>query len=222
MVRSMQLNKGFLITRPKHDYLTNLIFHWCDNVINLAKSRGYRVLQLDGEKANRAMFESYAQKNDIAFVFLNGHGNSSAIAGHDNEPLLAVDDGDDLLPGAIVYARSCDAGKQLAQKMIDQGTRAFLGYKRKFAVASSNDNRVSRPLDDKLAKLFIEPANIAPIAILKGNTVEEADRRSKTEMMKKVLYMLSSVATEEERSVASLLYSNLKGQIIVGDGSATV
>jgi hypothetical protein len=215
------LNKGFLITRPRHDYLTNLIFHWCDDVLELAKSKGYRVFKLDGPKANKKVFESYVRKGSPSLVFLNGHGNSSCIMGHDNEVLVGVDDGDDLLPGSVVYARSCDAAKELAPKMISQGTKAFLGYKRKFTVASSKD-RVSRPRDDKLAKLFIEPANIAPLALLKGNTVEEADRRSKAEMMKKVLYMLSSVATDEERSVASLLYSNFKGQVIVGDGTATV
>ena len=128
---------------------------------------------------------------------------------------------DDITVGSIVYARSCDAAKCLAPKMIKKGTKAFLGYKRKFTVASS-DTRVSRPRSDKLAKLFIEPANIAPLALLKGNTVDEANKRSKKEMMKKVLYMLSSVSTVEERSVASLLYGNVKGQVALGDTNATV
>lgn len=221
MAHFMQVNKCFLITRPRHDYLTNLIFYWCDNVIEVAISKGYTILQLDGKKANRKLFESYVRKNNPSLIFINGHGNSLTITGHDNEPLMTVNDGDDTTSGAIVYARSCDAAKHLAPKMIKKGTKAFLGYKRKFAVASS-DTRVSRPRSDKLAKLFIEPANIAPLALLKGNTVDEANKRSKTEMMKNVLYMLSSVSTAEERSVASLLYGNVKGQVALGDINATV
>ena len=216
----MEINKGFLITRPRSDYLTNLIFHLCDDVLAVARSKKYRIYQLDAEKANKKLFDSYTRKNKPSVVFLNGHGNMNCVTGHNEEVILGVGDGDDSLPDAIVYARSCDAAVSLAPALIENGTKAFLGYKRKYYLASSMD-RVSKPRDDKLAKRFIEPANLAVTAILKGNTVEEADKRSKFEMMKNVFSMLSSAATDEERSAAPLLYSNIKNQVIVGDKFAT-
>lgn len=216
----MEANKGFLITRPRSDYLTNLIFHLCDNVLAVAHAKGYRIYQLDAEKANRKLFNSYVRKNKLSLVFLNGHGNTDCVTGHDEEVLIGVGDGDDALTGAIVYARSCDAAVNLAVALVENGTKAFLGYKRKYYLASSV-GRVSRPRNDKLARRFIEPANLAVTTLLKGNTVEEADNRSKFEMMKNVFSMLSSAATDEERSAAPLLYSNVRNQVIIGNKLAT-
>lgn len=60
------------------------------------------------------------------------------------------------------------------------------------------------------------------MALLKGNSVEEADERSKAAMLKNIMFMLSSAATHEQQSVASYLWGNYKAQVVIGDGSATV
>lgn len=130
-------------------------------------------------------------------------------------------DGDELLGGAVVYARSCNAAKLLGMSAVRNGARAFVGYKRKFTVAFASV-RPSQILSDNLARLFIEPSNLIPIALLKGNSVGEADRRSKEEMRKNFRHMVSSVATHEEQSVASYLWGNIKAQVVIGDQTATV
>lgn len=217
----MARGKGFLITRPRHEFLTNLLFHWSDDVVSEAQRHGYQVLDLKDQKANRANFTSYMTKNSPALVCFNGHGSESAITGHNDEVLIEVGDGDELLAGTIVYARSCDAAQELGPAIIKNGTRAFLGYKRPFVVASSEE-RISKPRGDDLSALFIEPSNLAPTTLLKGNSVDEADKRSKAAMLKNIMLMLSSVATHEQQSVASYLWGNYKAQVVVGDGSAVV
>lgn len=217
----MARGKSFLITRPKYEFLTNLLFHWSDVIIGEASKQGYQVLDLKDRKANKADLKSYVIKNNPALVCFNGHGSKEAIAGHNDEILIQVGDGDELLAGTIVYARSCDAAQGLGPAAVKKGSRAFLGYKRPFVVASS-DKRVSNPRGDKLSALFIEPSNLAPTTLLKGNSVEEADKRSKAAMLKNILFMLSSAATDEQQSVASYLWGNYKAQVIVGDALAVV
>lgn len=217
----MAKGKSFLITRPRYEFLTNLLFHWSDDVVDEATRHGYKILDLKDKKANRVDFTSYVAKNGPVFVFFNGHGSKSAIAGHNDEVLIQVGDGDELLLGTVVYARSCDAAQELGPAVVKKGTRAFLGYKRPFVIASSEE-RVSRPRGDRLSALFIEPSNLAPIALLKGNSVDDADKRSKAAMLKNIMFMLSSAATHEQQSVASYLWGNYKAQVIVGDASAVV
>lgn len=217
----MLADKSFLVTRPRHEPLTDLLYYWCEAVLKQAKEKGYRTLDLSGEKANKKAFTSYMKKNKPALVFLNGHGSEAAITGHDNEVLVAVNAGDELFGGSVIYARSCNAAQILGTAVIQKGAKAFLGYKRKFTVAFS-DVRPSQMLTDNLARLFLEPSNLIPISLLKGNSVGEADRRSKDAMRKNFSYMISSAATFEEQSVASYLWGNIKAQVVVGDQAATV
>lgn len=215
-------NNNFLITRPRHEELTDLLFYWSQEVVDEAKHRRFNVLDLSGEKANKKTFASYVRKHRPDLIFFNGHGSAHAITGHNNEVLVEVNSGDDLLlAGSIVYARSCDAAQNLGVVLVKKGTKAFLGYRRKFTVAYS-DIRPSRILADKLARLFLEPSNLAPICLLKGNTVGEADTRSKAAMYRNFSYMLSSAASWEEQSVASYLWGNIKAQTVIGDLSATI
>lgn len=48
----------------------------------------------------------------------------------------------------------------------------FGGYDENF-VLLSNPRRISSPLKDTIAKLFLDPAFIAPAALLDGKTTDE-------------------------------------------------
>ena len=217
----MPASKGFLVTRPKHEILLSLLFHWTKPVVDAAYRKGYQVLDLSGEKATHNTFTSYMKKNTPSLVFFNGHGSATFIMGQDNEILIEADTNVEILRGTVVYARSCDAAKQLGIKAVENGCRVFIGYKRKFVVAHSTVN-VSHPFDDTLAKLFIEPSNIVSLSLLKGNPAGEAYHKSQRAMRRNLSFMLSSAASTEQQAMASYLWGNIKAQVVLGDQQATV
>jgi len=102
---------------------------------------------------------------------------------------------------------------------IDNGIIAFLGYKRKFSVGYLQ-SKCTTPLHDEVVKLFIEPSNLIPISLIKGNTVGNAYRKSQEAMWRNFQFMLSTKATQEQKSSAPYLWMNMKSQVALGNLNA--
>ncbi len=215
------MSKTVLITRPNYDQGTTYLFHWSKPVINSAITKGVRVLDLLGRKANRNLFRSYIDKNNPDFIFLNGHGSKSHVAGFENEVLVDLSNCKDLFANKIIYARCCESGAQLGACSVANGARAYIGYSKKFFLLCSSEN-ITRPLTDKIAKLFLDPSNLIPISILKGNSVEIAHRKSISQMLRNVSYSLSSAATDEMKACAPLLLYDIRCQTLHGDKNACI
>ncbi|MEK7613102.1 MAG: hypothetical protein AAB449_03095 [Patescibacteria group bacterium] len=207
-----------LITRPKHDLITRYLCVWSEEILAIARAHYITVYDLEGEKANRKNLESYIKNRPPSFVFLNGHGNAEVVTGHDNEPLVDINS---RLPEVIVYARSCDAGQVLGSALIKNGTQAFIGYRRKF-ICGYTPEKMWKPLEDPIARLFLVPSNLIVSTLLKGHSVQDAHARSKEEMYKNFKKMISSKATYEERYSARWLWSNLNNQVLLGEGGAKI
>lgn len=212
----MNMNKALLITRPNHDLATNYLFHWSAFVIEEASKKGFRVLDLKEKRANKKDFNSYIKRHKPRLVVFNGHGSKDTIAGHNNEVLIKAARNEKILSRKVVYARSCDAARNLGPKCIQKGTLAFIGYTRKYIFGYSQ-SKISRPLEDKLAKLFLEPSNLVPISLLKGNTVENAYKKSQKAMLCNLHFMLSSKASQSQKDAAPYLWINRKYQTVLGD-----
>lgn len=210
--------KSILITRPNHDLITTYLFYWSIQVINIARKKGYKIFDLDSKKACIKLFTSYVIKHKPTIVFINGHGNPSEIAGYDNEVIISYSNLC-MFIDIIVYARSCDSALGLGIKMVKEGAKAFIGYKRKFWLAYLQ-SKISAPLTDDVAKLFLEPSNLVPISLIKGNTVENSFRKSQEAMFRNFRYMLSTQATIDQKDAAPYLWINMKYQTIIGNGSA--
>ncbi len=210
------MNKSLLITRPDHDLVTKYLCVWSGDIVTLAHRKGFVVYDLKGKKANRRQFESYFSAHHPVLLFLNGHGNSRSITGHNNESL--VEQTSDL-QGTIVYARSCDAGLILGMQLVNMGTRSFIGYRRKFFCGYSPE-KITKPHQDPIARLFLEPSNLILSTLIKHHTAEEAHRRSKDAMYKNFRRMVSSTASYEERYAARWLWSNINCQVLLGDPQA--
>ncbi len=215
------MNRAILVTRPNHDLITTYLFHWSQPVIALAKDKGIKVLDLAAKKANEKTFTSYIIRNDPVLVFLNGHGNEDVIAGYNDEPLLEANKNEELLAEKIVYARSCDAAKNLGQLCIQNNTLAFIGYSKKYAVGYSAAS-ITRPLNDHVARLFLDPSNLVPISLLKGNTAQEAYQKSQASMARNLFFMLSTKATPAQKDAVPYLWANRKYQVLLGDPNAKV
>lgn len=208
-----------LVTRPNYDPGTNYLFYWSQAVIDFAKRKSIGVLDLSGNKASRIVFESYISKNNPKVVFFNGHGSNRAIAGNNGEPIVEAGENEGLLRGKIVYTRCCNAAALLGLLAVKKGASAFMGYKKSYVFATLN-SCVTRPLTDIVAKLFLEASNLIPISLLKGNTVQEADRKSKRAMNTNLRFMLSGAATQAQKDAAPHMWNNITCQVVLGDGSA--
>jgi hypothetical protein len=210
-----------LITRPNHDELLNYLYHWCQPIINLALKKDFQLIDLSGKKATNGLLHQYLRKIKPSFYMLNGHGNSDGIYGDDNYPIIESNDKLEEFKHGIFYCRSCDSGQNLGPLLIKSGAKGFIGYDRKFTVAYF-PNYLTKPMQDPLARLFIEPSNQVPLSLIKGHTISEAYQKSQKMMRINLRKMLSSNASYEERSSAMFLWSNIKHQVILGDTNATL
>lgn len=211
--------KTLLITRPNHDLITSYLFCWSKLVIEKAKRKGIKVLDLRGNKATDKIFSSYLKKREATFIFFNGHGNETTITGHDNKSLVEIGKNEKILAKKIIYARSCNAANKLGLACVKHHALAFIGYKRKFAVGY-NPSKITNPLKDEIAKLFIEPSNLIPISLLKGNTVKKAYEKSQNAMWRNFMFMLSTKASPNQKDAAPYLWINKKYQVALGNQEA--
>lgn len=213
------MSRALLVTRPNHDLITTYLFHWSKLVIKEARKKRIKVLDLSGNKANNKTFVSYMTEHQPILVFFNGHGDEATITGYDNDVLVSVGQNEEMLSEKIVYARSCDAAKSLGRKCIEKGTLAFIGYKKKYVIGYS-PSKVTTPLKDEIARLFIEPSNLVPISLLKDNKVKDAYRKSQEAMLKHLRFMLSTKASPSQKDAVPYLWINRKYQVALGDQEA--
>lgn len=215
------LSNSILITRPSHDLINSYFFLWTQQVIDYAHKHNIKVLDLDNDKATREKFTSYINKNKPKLVFMNGHGNENCIAGNKDDIIIESGVNEKLLEGKVVYIRSCNVAAGLGEVCIKNGTIVFIGYLKKYSLGYTPSSAF-RPLEDKVAKLFLEPSNLIPISLIKGNSAKEAYRKSQTAMLKNFLLMLSTKATKEQKDAAPSLWRNRKYQVILGDENAKI
>ncbi|KKS04814.1 MAG: hypothetical protein UU82_C0007G0031 [Candidatus Nomurabacteria bacterium GW2011_GWC2_41_8] len=214
----MPMSKSILITRPDHDLITKYFCAWSNELVDFAKSKMIKVYDLKGKKSNKKKFLSYINIRCPSLIFLNGHGNADIFAGYGDEPMVGVET---ILKDAIVYARSCEVGKNLGLILVQNGAHSFIGYNRKFFCGYTPE-KITKPLEDEIAGLFLKPSNLIISTLLKSNSVQEAHNRSRKSMYKNFRKMVSSTSTFEERYSARWLWSNLHSQVIFGDPLKTI
>lgn len=211
-------DKTFLITTPQHDDVLSYCSAWSGEIIEFAEKRGFNVISLPQDKANRKEFESRIKKNKPNFVMFNGHGNPDSVLGHDNEVLVKVNDNEALMNGKVVYARSCYALSKLGKSCHSKGTKAFIGYYLPFMFVS-DPNRSAHPLKDEFATPCFASSNTIPLTLLKGNTAREATNRCREQTDKLIEYWKTKDIVEAPTIVACLMW-NKKGLGIEGDKTA--
>ncbi|MBI5072736.1 hypothetical protein HZA99_02875 [Candidatus Woesearchaeota archaeon] len=214
------MNKKLLITRPEHDDTTYYLSYWSKKAIEIAETKGITVFDLSREKANRNKTEGILKKQEPKLVIFNGHGREDAVGGHKNEPLIVAKQNETLLKEKITYAISCKSAKELGPESVKQGAKAYLGYEEDF-IFFYEPKKMTEPLADKTAELFLEPSREAMLSLIKGNSVEEAEKRTKNMFKENMIKLLSSEVTKEEASMARYLWWNMKHLTIHGDKTAT-
>lgn len=213
------MNKILLITAPDHDTTTRYLSAWSSKILELVDKKNIQVINLKRKKANIKELKSRLLKMKPLFIFFNGHGNNNHITGYENEILIQAGNNEDLLKHKIIYAVSCRSAVKLGLKSIKAGALTYIGYTGDF-IFCNDDHKISRPLNDKIAKLFLEPSNQVAVSLIKGNKSEEASKRSKKFFIRNIQKMLSSEASSESNQYAKFLWWNMKHQVCLGDGSS--
>lgn len=208
-----------IITRPNHDIATNYLYFWSEKIIEEARSKGMKVIDLRGKKAVESEFASRIRKLNPSFVVLNGHGNSDTITGYGNQVLISTKNNLELLTGRVIFSRSCSSAQNLGVLCVkDSG--AFIGYDDDFALYF-DDTKVTRPLGDNLAKLFLESSNQVAISLIKGHTASDANNRSRSLFRKNISNILTSEGVEYRDALPYLIW-DYNHAVCLGDGEATI
>ena len=127
-------------------------------IFDLAKEKGCSIIDLRRERANRIEVESVLSKRNPCFVVINGHGGDDLVAGYENKPLLIAKTNSSLLKRKnylchILSVRACSwrGGGDIKTRRISVTKMIlFCFILRKYR---------TRPTEDNLAGLFLEPSN---------------------------------------------------------------
>ena len=210
------MNKTLLVTRSRHDEATNYLYYFAEQVIREAQQRNFKILDLVDKKANYNDFSGRIRKTEPDLIFLNGHGSPTSIAGYNDEILISVDKNISLLKNKITYALSCSSAKKLGKYAIKNGAKSFIGYKENFIFMHEQD-KSTRPTEDKTAKLFFEPSNLIVTTLIKGNTPKEAFNRSQKEFKNNLRKLMTSESPQGNKSSIPWLYWDMIHQVCLCD-----
>lgn len=210
-----------LITRPNHDITTNYLYYWSEKIIEQANKNKERVIDLKGKRVNLKEFIGILRKTNPSFVVINGHGNEKSFAGYDNEILIQFNINESILSGRVIFARSCRSAAILGKSCVDKGTKTYIGYTDDF-IFFINESKITHPLDDVTAGLFLEPSNYVAIVLLKGHKTLEANTRSKNMYRQNIQKLMTSETPKEDRELIPFLRWNMINQVCLGDGNANI
>lgn len=175
--------KHFLITRPKYGKETPYIYSFSKGIVAIAREdKDIQMTELEREKVTRRNLESSLLASNPELVFLNGHGDELSVWGHEDEVIL---DGDNikLTRGRIVYALACESLAKLGQIAIEEGVKAYIGYRGKFKWVVDL-SRTSSPDKDKNAAPFRKICHVLGKSLLSGMSAGVAIEQTKNEYRK--------------------------------------
>ena len=210
------MNKGLIITLPKHDTVTEYLSQFSQEIIKEADMRGLSVRKLSHNEATKKAFEQSVAKLDYRMVIFNGHGSDDAIGGHNDDAIVSKGVNDNTLKDRITYARSCNAASELGAHVATYGGETcFIGYELLFQFYVDTQWELN-PLKDNTARLYLGPSNMIAISLIKGNTTREAHENSKKHLLKNIKKVLRK-KDKESYLLAEALWNNYLGKVILGD-----
>lgn len=214
------MQKGLIITCPKHDDATAYLSYYSKDIINEATNKDLKKKKITDKELNLVVFSEILTKLDYKLIVFNGHGSPNSIFGYKQNVILKLNKNSNLLKERIIYARSCNAGEELGPGCVKQDkAECFIGYILPFAFYM-DPRWTANPHNDKIAKLFIEPSNFVPISIIKGNSTMDSHINSKNQMLKAMNKLMSRKPEEETPFYLEALWNNYSGQVIFGKEEA--
>ena len=149
-------------------------------------------------------------------VIINGHGSDDAVAGHDNNLLIKAGDNSFLLGNKITYAISCRSARVLGKEIAQNAETAYIGYRDDFILVYLEKYR-TRPIEDKVAGLFLNPSNLVVTALIKGHSVKESVSRAQQEFLRNIQKLLTSKVKSDDSSILRYLVWDMRNLTFCGD-----
>lgn len=210
------MNKILLVTRPKYDDGTEYLSCYAQLVLNEAENKGIIKKDFEGKNANREEVLKFIHKKNPKLLFINGHGDKNCLYGHEDKEIFSPKDSE-ILKKKIIYARACNAGENFGKEIVKEGG-SFIGYKYSFSFWM-NEKWSTKPLNDNIAKLYLEPSNEVVISLIKGKKVSESDNKSKKMMVENMKKILKMEEKKEPGAMGMLqvLWTNFEGQVVYGE-----
>ncbi|KPJ56299.1 hypothetical protein AMJ49_05230 [Parcubacteria bacterium DG_74_2] len=213
------MSRILLITRPKYDETTHYLFNWSQEIIELARKKSIQVLDLAKKRANRKELTSIISKKQPSFIFFNGHGSDDSISGEDGNVLIKIGKNEKLLKSKIIYALSCKSARKLGPQSIKTGAVAYLGYSDDFVFLYTPE-KLSKPLNDELAALFLKPSNQLVRSLLKENSINDSFNRAKALFIKNIQGLLTSESSPYNYALPYLMW-DLRHLTCLGDNESS-
>lgn len=214
------MQKGVIVTCPEHDDATSYLTYFSQEIVNQAEEKQIKNIKVKDKNLNLSDFSKILKKFDYKLLVLNGHGSSDLVYGYKEEIIVKLNENDDLIKERLVYARSCNAGLKLGPEAMKQTKNGcFIGYSLPF-IFYMDSRWTTKPHNDKVAKLFIEPSNLVPSSLIKGHTSLEAHNNSKRQMLKNMKKLIQGNQEQETPFYVEALWNNFLGQVIVGNEKA--
>jgi len=218
------MERGLIITLPNFDDATSYLAYYSKEILVEIIKRGNIKIKEISNKQDLTMkyFSEVIRKLNYNFIIFNGHGEEDSIYGYKDEILIKVGFNEELLKERIVYARSCNAGMILGPKTMKNNKEGcFIGYTLPF-VFFIDQKWSAKPNNDNTARIFLEPSNLLPISLIKGNSTGESNNRSKRAIIKNMKNILKNEKEPGADSLLAGLWNNYIGQVLIGNENAKI
>lgn len=215
------MQNGLIITCPEHDDGTAYLTFFSKYVIEKARNESLKIKKVwKKNDLNMRGFSEILKKLKYRLIVLNGHGSPDSILGYKQNVIVKLGKNDSLLKERLVYARSCNAGIKLGRECMENSENGcFIGYNLPFIFYM--DSRWStKPHNDKISRLFLEPSNLVPISIIKGHSAIDSHKNSKKHMLKMMKKLVQGEQKPETPFYLEALWNNYLGQDIYGNKEA--
>jgi len=209
-----------IITCPEYDDATSYLTHFSQKIIDQAEKKQLKHKKIRDENLNLSDFSKILEKLDYRLLVLNGHGSPDSVYGYKNELIVKLGKNDSLVRERLIYARSCSAGLKLGPAAMKQSRNGcFIGYNLPF-IFYMDSRWTAKPHNDNIAKLFLEPSNLVPSSLIKGQTTLSAHSNAKQRMLKNMKKLIQGNQEEETPFYIEALWNNFLGQVIYGSQKA--
>lgn len=213
-----------LITACPHDNPTRFGYFYLRKAADVLAKYGHKVVFL--RSANLSNFRAALIKYNPRLVILNGHGGSRSVTGCSGEVILGVAGYDpemrkyvarenpSWMRGRIVFLFTCNAGKEMAPRLIEEGALAVVGYRRDYLFLSDDDN----PGKSQKSKPFFLAPIMFPVNLAMGGSVGEAVDAAKDAYRK----YIAEADLNKDELVAKYLYYDLENMVSYGKMNVTL
>lgn len=212
-----------LVTRVEDDAITTYLSKWFEGKVKpIIESNNLNVIDLETKKATKKQVESVIDKMQPQLILFHGHGNEHSICGYQWEVLIDSNDNVGILKETIVHSLTCSSASNLGHIAVDKhGTLAFIGYKEPF-IALNDDDSVSRPLNDQVAKAFLEPAMRVSETLVDFHTTGEAFKRAQNSYDFWIAYYRNNGHLKDASEILQYLEEDRNNLVLIGNSQVCV